>query len=1268
MITPSRIQLDPREAAQIIAELLMRRPGYVGEWLPSKKGTDAAIVQIFARYLYAILKRLNQAPEKNKLAFLDLLGIQLIPAQSARAPVVFQLSAQATDSRVPAGTRLAAPPPPERTDQIVFETERATGLAAAKLKEIVSLWPGRDQYIDHSTAFLAGQAFQPFKKNELQDTPHIIYIAQDILLALAGKVRLDVEFELVQPSNESLDILWEYWDGKVWRGFKAMNPSCGEEEGKLDGTGGLTRSGRFRLEADCAETSKITLNKASLRVSEQSLESLKSEGIPDDVIEKLENIKDQEITGEANFLDVLKKTIGDQRTEQFKPAILKHVVRGIEAFWIRGRLTEPLPPNPAQVLPEVENIRLQTVITRPPLCTTSEERRVTFDSLIPGTQYGAPAGDKSGDVIFTEDGIPVSVHDFKFTNGGGTFNFCEVGPALPNSGTGQNLQINNINLKFDLTSLDGVVDYVRFEFLDQGGSENISVNDGPIFAGELQSAPVNIAPGVKLTVTKKDEGGEVIITGSVKTLLVGGQEFSLDNVFARLTLSNGFLPDKAFADATALDLSKPFYPLGQQPKPGSVFYFTSEELFSKPNAKAQIFMKTAPTPEQSLNVQPGTDASTTKVALTHKLVWEYWNGKDWVVIPLLPVNDPNNKSDFEYGDVFEFNIPEDMTPSKVNDEEARWVRARLESGGYGFTAKVAWSDATSGTPNEFTYVIPQPPALADFRLCYAWQYGPFHPERVLTYNDFQYEDHTDEAKWPGRTFQPFKPVSDVTPALYLGFDKKLPVDRLNLYFDILEQRGETRGPALLWEYWDGISWRDFSVEDETRHLRIPGLLSFIAPDDSRPLARFGTELHWLRGRLKEDGPPGEPTVNGIFPNAVWTVQQQTITDETIGLSTGQPNQVFTFRQIPVLAGEHIEVRELTGPQANVEWRILAMEIFGGDNKIILELEAMLGKEGSQIDIGKGDLRLRRDRNKRVTEVWLSWQAKKHLFFSGSTDRHYVVERARGRLIFGDGERGKIPPLGASILTRKYRTGGGLVGNVAARTITQLLGGIPGIEAVFNPKPAEGGADGETLEALSIRGPQTIRHRGRALLAEDYETMAKEASPAVAFARAIPSRDPSGRKVPGWVTLLIIPQSEESRPWPSFGLREHVRKFIESHASADLAGANHIYVTGPEYLAIDLEATIIPLDPAEAGAVEKRAREALETFFHPLRGGPNGGGWELGRDVFLSDVASVLERVEGVDYVEEIALLLNGALQRERVRIAEDRIVVAGEIRIKMKQG
>jgi hypothetical protein len=82
-------------------------------------------------------------------------------------------------------------------------------------------------------------------------------------------------------------------------------------------------------------------------------------------------------------------------------------------------------------------------------------------------------------------------------------------------------------------------------------------------------------------------------------------------------------------------------------------------------------------------------------------------------------------------------------------------------------------------------------------------------------------------------------------------------------------------------------------------------------------------------------------------------------------------------------------------------------------------------------------------------------------------------------------------------------------------------------------------------------------------------------------------------------------------------------------------------------------------------VEQRAHDALATFFHPLFGGSSGTGWDLGRDVFLSDVAAVLEAVDGVDFVEELTLILNGAPQGERVRVPAQSIVVGGTFTLKL---
>ena len=1120
--------LDDRDVDQIVRDLVARRLGYVSNWTPKSKGADAAIAAIAARYLYAIIQRLNQSPEKNKLAFFDLLGLSLVPAQAARAPIVFQLSPDGPDATAIKGTQVSAPPPPGSTNQIVFETEQTTGIAAGQLKQVFSLWPGRDQYIDHSADFLAGKQFQLFLKPNLEDTPHELYLAHDKLLALAGVATVVVEFELTQTSSEPLTILWQYWDGKVWRPFKFVRPACSLKEAKhADGTAGLTTNGKFILESDCAE-SKQTL------------------------------------------------------------------VHNINAFWIRGQLIEPLPPDPSKALPIIEQLRLSTVIR--------QELKANLVAETPNPDAPLAATNDSIEfkgIVTNEAGVPLENLQVKVSS-----------PVNPNFAE-----------EFLTTHAEG-----KYDTADVG---NLSYED----EYEIRVSFLNLEGVYKRSTPDPN------------------RTISLDLSFH----VSGIEPEFAFSDGNKVDLTKPFYPFGQQPQPGSVFYFSSQEIFSKPGAKLQLYVARTITPQDKFDV---TVTGVTNDPLPHLIGFEYWNGRHWA--PLM-----SSATFLEKTEILDLPaVPRDMAKTKVNEQEGYWMRARLVSGGFGFTAKVPTN--AGGSTNNFKFVINQPPSLAAFRIGYTWASAPEHAETVLTYNDFQYEDHTYEAKWPGETFFPFRFVKDVTPALYLGFSKKLPVDNIGIYFDVVEEQGETKGPAVLWEYFDGASWEELSVEDETRNFRVPGIASFIGAEDSQPLARFGTELHFVRARLKEDGPPGEPAINGIFPNAVWASQQQTLNDAFLGLSTGMANQVLRFAQIPVLAGERIEVRELSGARANVEWRILALQVTNNDPNVIREFEAMLAQEGPQLEFTRGDVRLRRDKNKKVTEVWVHWIEQPHFFDSGPEDRHYVIDRARGLVFFGDGDHGKIPPPDSQVVSRQHRTGGGLAGNVALGGIKQLLSGIPGVQKVFNPRAAEGGADAETLERCSVRAPLTIRHRGRAITPPDYETLAREASPAVAFVRAIATRNASGQPLPGWVTLLVIPQNEDARPWPSFGLRQHILKYIEERAPADLVGTGQIYITGPDYLPIDVTATLSPVDPAEAGTVEKAARKALEEFFHPLRGGPDHRGWDLGRNVYMSDVAAVLERVDGVDYVRELSLFVDGDLQGEQVRVADNRVVVAGVIRLKLE--
>src|SRR6185503_14657624 len=73
----------------------------------------SALIRIFARMAAQVVDRLNRMPDRNFLAFTNLVGIEPNPPRPARVPLTFHLVAGGTtDAAVPAGTRVAAQPAP----------------------------------------------------------------------------------------------------------------------------------------------------------------------------------------------------------------------------------------------------------------------------------------------------------------------------------------------------------------------------------------------------------------------------------------------------------------------------------------------------------------------------------------------------------------------------------------------------------------------------------------------------------------------------------------------------------------------------------------------------------------------------------------------------------------------------------------------------------------------------------------------------------------------------------------------------------------------------------------------------------------------------------------------------------------------------------------------------------------------------------------------------------------------------------------------------
>ena len=80
-------------------------------------------------------------------------------------------------------------------------------------------------------------------------------------------------------------------------------------------------------------------------------------------------------------------------------------------------------------------------------------------------------------------------------------------------------------------------------------------------------------------------------------------------------------------------------------------------------------------------------------------------------------------------------------------------------------------------------------------------------------------------------------------------------------------------------------------------------------------------------------------------------------------------------------------------------------------------------------------------------------------------------------------------------------------------------------------------------------------------------------------------------------------------------------------------------------------TVVAQLRAKAGTPEDvlRARsvQALYDYFNPVSGGPDGDGWPFGRPVHSGEVYAVLQRIPGVELVEDVRLFAANLLTGER---------------------
>lgn len=676
--------------------------------------------------------------------------------------------------------------------------------------------------------------------------------------------------------------------------------------------------------------------------------------------------------------------------------------------------------------------------------------------------------------------------------------------------------------------------------------------------------------------------------------------------------------EQASCNNLPLDIGKDFFPLGERPRFGDVFYLRCG-AFCRPQADVALKIKLT-NPASAGEKSPIRPVNRAGGA---QLQWEIWDGKRWI---RLDCRD-ETRSLTEDGTVH-FSVPDAAVPASVNGLEGAWIRARLIAGDYGQEEGFEFlgPDQAGGGLRHRSATL-APPAIQSMAVTWSVTTGPRPAETIITHNNLAFQE-VDLGKMD--YFLPFRPADHASKSCYLGFnapERALAGRAMDLYFHMGNPAGRSFArsgqhrhlPTLTWQYWNGRHWRDCRVDDGTGCLTMPGIISLHLPEDISPWRECSLiperELCWIRVLWGAGEYEGLPRLRRILLNTVPATHSITLENELLGSSNGTPRQTFRSARIPILGDLQLEIREpdLPGEQA---------------------LRTIRQEEGEDA------VRVTRNARGVVEEVWIRWHEVADFLSSNGDERHFVVNRLTGEIRFGDGIRGLIPPMGSNnVRLRQYQTGGGTRANQPADSITQLRTAVPFVDSVTNLEPASGGQDVEDWDSLRERGPRWLRHRNRAVTIEDYEDLAIQASAAVARAKCYPLRDltedsSSAAYRPGVVSVVIVPSSTDPVPKPGLDLLRQVRRFLDRYR----APAADLIVFGPEYAPVGIEAEIVPAAGYAASGLLADCQRRLNEYLHPLTGGPHGEGWPFGQLPHRSDFYPLLEALPGLEYVRSLQVI------------------------------
>lgn len=1232
--------VDGRDAAAIreAAEALV--PHYTDRWDPEGDAVGGTLLALFAEMAGDVVDRLDQVPAKHRVAFFDALGFGRNPPQPARVPLSFLVSEDhAENVPIPAGTQAVAPATDDGPEQ-VFELAAGEAFegSPAVLEAVYSVDPASDDVYAHLPSLAEGTETALFAAEDSQQ--HALLIGHPDLLTLNGGSRIWVTLETNAGALGS-DVFttadnWEFY-GEVegvetWHELTTpSNPTA--IDGSLTIPLALPESAK-----ETTETTIAGIESRWLRCSPGAVSASEADAAGD----PKQSLFDVRITGVSLSL------VGPASTPILPDQLLSGDVP-IEAPSAEVTETDRYPFGEGWPPRTTFYLASEEVLTK-----TGVTAVLTFD---PAWRWSENESASVGVRIVDQDsaGLTLTVESVSVPDDAAPMTvvvegrvdpaveFSEYGRVeLPTAGAYRDVQVPLTQpLLAETTDIRARVSHEATDLVDGDVTATLVEVTPPVLSWEYwdgqgwallsdlvdETEALRTPGSVRFTVP--EDLAPTTAAGHeghwIRTRVVGGE-------YVRLTYDEDATPSTV--------------PTGVPPRVGRVSFTYSTDGSTANEAPPSAVLTGnnlttvaeqiptdesplapfRPLPDDQQALYLGFDRPLRAGPLQFLFAMtdqEYQPGfyprLRWEYRPDPAIEEwarlgvEDGTESLTRQGIVALRFPEPTRPSVRFGHERYWVRARVD--GDRFERAATAPTATTTIPVGI-YDIDSPRQRVVLRNDTADPVGigGYHIEFACAAAGEQRRTFPEGTSVPAEGVLTIGTAPDSTAATDVPF--------------------EFEEPALDGCVRDAVAL--LTPEGEVLTRRVEG--------DPEPRER------WLE-TVPPAGRPGRepPVLRGVHPNTGWLENVRTIEGEILGTSDGTADQAFGVSTAPVLEPV-VWVDELEALSEG-ERESLA----GADPTGVL---AQSGPDGSDV------------------AFWVRWERVEHFLDSGPEDRHYRTEPTIGRVVFGDGVSGRIPPRSASGIRVDYRSGGGAAGNVPGGGIADLKSSIPYVESVSNPEPGAGGADAEPLPAVLDRAPKQLRDRDRAVTTADYERIALDASRRLARARCIPAMGPAGEHSPGWVTLLVVPNDPVARPVPSVALKHRVATEVSDRAPATLVAVDtddangdptpELLVRGPSYVDVAVDATVVPGAVGSLADVEAALAEAIAAFLHPLTGGERGRGWQFGELPCHSDLYALLEGVAGVDHVASLALTFGGEGEsltvtegQETPSVAADTLVTSG---------